>query len=455
MEGYIRKAGILERYHITRHYLGFDSCVIAAAKYQSDHRDAPLKLDRSVLFPALASLIQNHAGLAVTIIGERNGTKAPGYARLKSVELNSVVRFVDEGSEEGDHDLQCLFEDEFTRGFETSADKPLWRLAVMNDGTVVFAWHHAIGDGLSGPAFHKNLLEALNAITLTPSEPASEHDSLVQVPLSNALQPAIEDMTDLTVSWSTLLYQIYNTFLPTAWLRSAVWSGNKVQAPTLRNNVRLLRIPPSTVQSLHTRCKENGASITGAIHTIALCTISPLVAASNPQKYKNVSTFTSVSLRPFSGVSKMVMCDHVSGYHIDVDLPRTGFQWTTAAEFTRTLHSSIESTREVIGSLKYLFGRYEVYFKGKIGAKREGGFEVSNLGPFGDVRETEEGWRIEEVYFAQNDGVQGSAIKVNVAGDPEGGMGICVTWGEGAVDTAFGDAFVRGFEDGLKGLAKQ
>jgi hypothetical protein len=76
--------------------------------------------------------------------------------------------------------------------------------------TVSFFHHHAIGDGLSGGAFHLTLLDALNIIladrsTINPSP-------LVRIPLLSLL-PTIEMGTPLPVSFFFALKKIFQAYI--------------------------------------------------------------------------------------------------------------------------------------------------------------------------------------------------------------------------------------------------
>jgi len=99
--------------------------------------------------------------------------------------------------------------------------------------------------------------------------------------------------------------------------------------------------------------------------------------------------------------------------------------------------------------LRFIFGRYEAFFKGKIKRKREAGLEISSIGRFDTskaVHVDSEKWQIDRVVFAQCDVITGAAFKMNVCGDPLGGLAIAVTWGLDAVDVAFIEAFVSKFK---------
>jgi len=99
--------------------------------------------------------------------------------------------------------------------------------------------------------------------------------------------------------------------------------------------------------------------------------------------------------------------------------------------------------------LKFLFGRFEPFFNDKIGKKREVGLEISSIGrfdPSGDIRADSEKWHIERMILAQCDVVTGAAIKMNVCGNPLGGLAIAVTWGSESVENALVEAFLFKFK---------
>jgi len=81
----------------------------------------------------------------------------------------------------------------------------------------------------------------------------------------------------------------------------------------------------------------------------------------------------------------------------------------------------------------------------------------SNLGrwPDGPSSGGEGKWTVDEVYFAQGDATQGSAIKLNVTGSQSGAIGVTVTWGDGAVDKDFVESFVRTFKDAVEVAVKR
>jgi hypothetical protein len=163
---------------------------------------------------------------------------------------------------------------------------------------------------------------------------------------------------------------------------------------------------------------------------------------------KSISTQIPISLRPVTQTSPDVMCDHVSHYHSYPTLAST-FSWATASTLTSTLQSYRMKSAGVVGMLRFIFGQYEAFFNDKIGKKRDAGLEISNIGrfdPAGAINADLEKWHIDRMIFAQSNVIQGAAIKLNVCGNPLGGLAIAVTWTSVAVGNALAEAFVLKFK---------
>lgn len=74
--------------------------------------------------------------------------------------------------------------------------------------------------------------------------------------------------------------------------------------------------------------------------------------------------------------------------------------------------------------LKYLYRNYVAHFRAKLGSKRQGRLELSNVGIFGGGECASAGdakWFIGKMAFAQCVSIVGSALKINDIGDPIGG----------------------------------
>jgi Alcohol acetyltransferase len=431
--GYV--IGLLEKYHIVRHYVGHDSCVIVAAKYAADSQS----LDKAALYPALAKLIQTHAALGVYLQDE--STRNPAYARLEVVNLDKVVTFVD------DDDLAPVMEREFLRPFDTMEMVPLWRLRVLKDNIVIFAYHHAIGDGKSGVAFHNTLLSALNN---PPSSSGQDPSADIPVPPIQLVAP-IEDLLDLSVSGSTAIRELLTLFSPTSWTKGfSAWTGNPVaKFPHLRTNCRIFYFSAEDSSQFLTICRHHKATLTSAFHVLAFSIIARLVSndKSCSPHLKTIASSITISLRELANTLPNVMCDHVSNYTMFSPITQADFSWTMAAILASTLRSQVEKSTEQIGTIRLLFGNYLAFLKGMRGKKRRDGLELSNIGKVSVNTGPEDKWKIGNVVFSHAE-IGGAAIKLSVVGMPEGGIGVSVTWADGDVADSFVESFISEFKKG-------
>jgi hypothetical protein len=124
------------------------------------------------------------------------------------------------------------------------------------------------------------------------------------------------------------------------------------------------------------------------------------------------------------------------------------FSWSASAALTSDIRSTIHKSPERVGLIKFLFGNERAFFRGMLNKKRGRGLELSNLGKFPDnIVKPEDKWKINRLVFAQCDVVGGPAIHLNVVGDPEGGVGICVTWGPAGINESFVESFIEEFKN--------
>lgn len=435
-------AGLLERYHATRNYLGLDACVACAAQYTSSSGSI---LDKPTVIRALRKVAIDHPALCVRFTKE--STHAI-FERLPRFDLNDIVHF-----RESDDDLQTIFAEQLPQGFDMTSGLPMWRVLVLKNGTVIFFWHHGFGDGRSGLSFHRAFVAALHS---TSSEPLDQ-DSIV-IPPSTPMLKSLDDLVDLSPTFKKFASEIYQLLVPVSWTKAAsAWTGGMVvKKISLKTLVRIIEVSPEDMRKIMGECKKNKATLTAALQYHGLAIITQLIEEHKDGKWKTISSFIPLSLRPLSGLSDDAFCDHVSTLHLYTPLPVT-FSWDQAAALTTKLRAAPARSPGHIGMLKYLYGKYEEFLKGKLGKKRQAGMEISNLGAFKypeSVASPEQRtWSIGKMAFSQCDAVLGAALKLNVVGDPLGGLTICLTWGEDVVSKEFAEAFAGRLEKRLGEMA--
>ena len=400
-------------------------------------------MDKYTLFPALHRVIKTHGALGVRLVGAATGH--PAFQRLQSVDLAKAVHYLNQDS----NSLQQVLETHLMRFCDTDAELPLWGLTVLTDNTVIFFWHHCIGDGISGLAFHRALLAALNA-----DNTIYEGQESVDIPSTISIIPAIDSLINIQPSISQICRQVIDFVFPVSWTSGgSAWTGNPVRESSCRTEIRLLEFSPEENAKFVACCRKNGATLTPALHTLAVSSLSQLLHSLNygflrSLPWENVSTLIPVSLRPVAHTSPDVMCNHVSHYPTYTPLTPK-FSWATASALTSALHTfRTTGAAGEVGILMLIFGQFEAYWKCKIGKKREAGLEISSIGEFdpsGAIHEDSK-WRIERMIFAQSDAGAGAAIKLNVCGNPLGGLAIAVTWSSDAVENSVVEAFVSNFK---------
>ncbi|KAI8996423.1 alcohol acetyltransferase [Trametes punicea] len=458
-----RKAGSLEHFQYVRTQLGLSLWVTVSAKYR---HDAGAPLDRSTLFVALERVVYAHPAL---VSRPMPCPEAPSilpftWVRLPSLDLNRVVDFYEEDSTH----LESILTSFYAAPVQCPDDLPLWKLFVLSDATIVFAYDHTIADGQSGMGFHAALLSALRQL----QGPVLYHSGLLSaLPEDVALVPPLEDSMDVSVPFRVIAGALYNTYVPSFLRRNEMaWAGNPVPKSITHGSViHILRYPPKDAAWLLQLSRLHSTTITGTLHALALVVLSGLIRTlPDANIYRSIATVIPVSLRRYTGTSPIAFCNHVSSYSAHHSLLPPShksaatvsvetFPWHLAADFSATLKREASRSVYLVGLLKYVLEGYEKYLLSFLGKKRPAALEISNLGPF-PVDSVEKpsspgaSWRIDEVIFAHTLPVTGAAFVMGVSGAESGGLGVTITWGKEAVDQDFAEAFVTGFAAGIQGL---
>ncbi|KAI0642282.1 alcohol acetyltransferase [Trametes meyenii] len=439
--------------------------VVVSAQYQ---HNAGAALDKPTLFSALEQVVYAHPALTVRLATctasqqPQSPAQNPAvWKRLPSIDLNRIVEFHDSDAQQ----LERLLEDILSAPIEHADDVPLWKLWVLRDGTVVFAYEHTIGDGQSGVAFHIALLSALRRLQV----PVSEHPGiLADYPEDAALAPPLEKCMKLSLSFNGVIREVVKSRLPGSLRKdSKAWTGERIpKRVDFRTTVRILQYSSEEAQRLVRLSRAHNTTLTGTLHTLILVILSRLIyGLPDAERYTSVASFVPISVRRFAGTPSTAICNHASGfsaYHplfpqggtnSDEAISTTTFPWDRAASVSATLKREAPRSGQFAALLRLLFGKYDKHIRSQLGKKRGVGFELSNLGPFPvDIVSGQGPWTASRVIFVQSDATAGGAIVVNAAGAPDGGLGLTVTWGKASVQDALAQKFFDGFKDGVKAL---
>jgi hypothetical protein len=127
---------------------------------------------KETIYSALEVVIQRHPILSAITVDEN--TSHPYFARLPVINIENAVTFITRKSQTAqgwrDTELDELLQAQHNVPFKSDyGSVPFWRLIILtNPGAnhefvASFIYHHALGDGASGIAFHKHFCSALSS----------------------------------------------------------------------------------------------------------------------------------------------------------------------------------------------------------------------------------------------------------------------------------------------------
>ncbi|PKS06765.1 hypothetical protein jhhlp_006839 [Lomentospora prolificans] len=441
--------------------MGIYRCVCITCRYEVAE-SLTQQTWRACISKALASVVSNQPLLRVGIAGE--DTNAPSFTHAVSIDLDNHVRWHSVASEsDEENELIRAVVERHEALWPDIANRPPWAVTIV--GTpgrsryvdIVFAWHHAIGDGLSGQIFHKNLLQALRETEGSMDEKAAE-SSILSYPEPPVLPPPQEDAVNLSIGWWYMLKTLWAELRPAFLAPPALkpWTGAPVHLEsTYKTNVRIVTVDGKTVSSILTLCRMHNTTLTGLIQTLILTSF----ARQLPDETVFVSQ-TPISLRPYASAegwdfnkSMLVLVttlhhrftpEHVSELQTllakspeEAGTSLEDMIWELAAHVKKELKDKTQSlpANDIMGLLKWVPDWHERMRK-MDGKPRETTWEVSNVGVIGDKDDSAEGnVKISRQVFTQSAILTGAAMCASVAGSKSSGtVTIGLTWQEGVID---------------------
>ncbi|KIW93508.1 uncharacterized protein Z519_06113 [Cladophialophora bantiana CBS 173.52] len=450
----LRAVGRLERYSTARHDLKFylGPAVTASYRLPKGHSQ-PLK---DCIYKALGDVIAQHPILSAIPVDE--STQNPYFVRLPEIQLRKCVFFRErrldydlDADVERDIELDELLSTQHSVPYEPP--NPFWRVHILTSSahpsqfTASFLYHHALGDGASGMAFHRSFHSALSkSLSISP---ADLHSTSVIPSPSTPLLPALESLHPLPVStWHLLTILFKNNIWSVRDL--GLWTGSKCAAPFGQSCVRHVAFSARSSIAFKTLCRENGTTITGALQTL----IAGALFAHLPEKFTKLVCTGALSARRFLPVDARITDDSMGVWILDMSetytrdrFPQHGnsgqggrdlLPWTEARRSRQNIERvlSLKGQNAGVGLLGYVNDYQQELFLSKVGKDRDSSFEVSNLGLFKPAAPAEEDERvaIRRMVFTQSAGVTASAIQVSVITGADGCLVLGVSWQKGIVD---------------------
>lgn len=404
-----RPLGPLELYSAYRTLFKAVAPVMIGAEYSQ-------LLEKSVLYPALASLIADESLLGASIELDQAGS-SNRMVKLSSVDLDKIVVYKD------NEKLDDLVNEYFHSHdiYYNQMELPLWRVMILNKTLLLFWFDHALLDGTSGALFHQLLLAKLNQI-----EPTENPGSVVPVselPLDSTfdnlakLRPPPDKLAKLL-----LQELVWNNIKPK---EKYLWEGYKPKYPvtsiamfgslSVEQSAKLLAI-----------ARQNKTTINGIMVAVML----EVAASRVPEKFVKKSTDeTKISYSiAINGRGKPPMDpkykdlrfgNFVTAYDGKVKIKSHNKETKSTFEMARYTNQQVARSIQnkkgahIIGLLAYVdLKDYFKSLKDKLSSRREI-VEFSNLGayPAGQGK-----WTLERMVFSQVASSTNSSYTMSVCG---------------------------------------
>jgi hypothetical protein len=434
--------------------------------------------ERLAFHAAIKSCVDEHPFLSVQIANRDAESPKPSYQRAPTIYIdNDHLVLMEETAD--DSALESIVEKLLHVEWWDRASPPwsIWIIPLKADRAhqkrvfVAFVYSHALGDGISGLAFHRTFL---NSLTHKHSAQEIESSHAPKTPLPGPFDTS----SRLPISWSFLLAPFLAVYMPkfitnllglraaASTIDSGTWLGPPVffnATQTEQTRIKMITIESKTLKNILQACRKNQAKLTGTLHQM----IVQALKIKMPQpSITNFASQTAVNMRRSIGASEDEMGLFVSGYyevHQKENITEIGSEdfWQAARRTTMELAKCAATLEDQpIGLLRFL-PSISSWTQGKLGQKRDGSYEISNLGDFkpgqcADMANTKV--RISKMVFAQPANVIGAPMTFNFV-SVQGGCLVCtVSWQNGALgldneqERSFVNDICVSIREGLKTL---
>lgn len=418
---------------------------------------------KDYIYYACSALIAEHPVLSA--IPAADETQQPYFVRLSPINLDEVITFQQrqlvsadtvtaDGDPVPDLDLQALLQTQHNAPF--SAPNPYWRLCILIDRakqrqfTAAYIFHHALGDGTSGKAFHQGFLRALNK-----AEPGKT-ETIIESP-KMPLLPNIEALHPMPLSFFFLAKKLFQAKIY-SWRDPGLWTGGKVQTPA-NTQLRLAPFSKKLVTAVRERCRREHTTITAVLQTV----VARSLFTHLPDNFTRFACTGAISCRRWLPdlITDEVMGVFVQDYEetysrADVVPPNSSFPWNEARRSRKTIESVLARKGKDAGPnlLRFVSDYQQELCYSKIGHDRDKSFEVSNIGAVSPQNENEAMKPVlQAMVFSQCASVIRNAVQVSAVTGGDGCLVLAFSWQEGIVEGSLVDAVIGSLGDELRLLA--
>ncbi len=414
------------------------------------------------LLAALAAVVRAHPMLRVGIAGE--ATSAARYTYLPRVDLSEHVVVVAThcASEAAlNEDVARIQARQHNARWEDTHAKAPWRVTVVRDEgrdceDVIFAFHHALLDGLSGRRFHEHLLAALDAAP-------DEGTPILAFPDPPVLPAPQEDAVPFTLGPLYVASVLWDEFAP-AILKpapAAVWGGARISfALPYVTRLRPVDIPPAQARVVLAACRQHDTTLTGLLHALAFAYFTAALPADAVPGFSGATPMglhkhTRDDMHP--DALRVLICSTDHAFSLaDVVAMRAALAgdtlsaaiWAVAARIRGQLAARSGSLpHNDLAALMRHVGDWTRFHTRRDGTRRPSSWEVSNVGVVAAAGNTV---KVSRVLFANGAMVTGAPVSINAASTADGHLALGLAWQEGVV----GDDLVKGLGRMLEGMGR-
>lgn len=401
---------------------------------------------KSTFLPGLKKCINDHPPLSVIV--KKPKTEKPFYESCTITDLEKHIDILPAAKESSD--LEAI-EKVSPSILDTLPSKniPPWKIVVLPlflaDGAearkcfVAFAFSHALGDGISGLAFHKSFLAGLQ-------NPDAVDDGKVK---TSAMARPFDTAKNLPISWSYLLAPALGAYLPkfvgkALGFRAAVsevtpttWLGSESAFlnDNHRSGAKFFAIDNVTISKLIEACRNHDTKFTSLFHQIIVHALS--VSVPQNSNVDNFASQTAINMRHHVDVSNDEMGIYVTGYFdVHTRTADTSKIWESARDMNAKLHACASTLQDQsIGLLRYL-PSMRSWTTGHLGGKRDCSYEVSNLlafDPGTGARGEGNSWTLGNMAFTQPANVTSAPLHFNLVARKGQDLVGCAAWQIGAL----------------------
>ena len=464
--------GLLEKLYTARHSLDLYYSISAINTYRSNKVYDGSQLE-IILTTALERVVRQHAALCCGIHGE--ATRNPCLVLVDNIDLREKLAF--RSLHSGASIMQHL-EIEHNERWSAQETSPPWKVIVLQREKgdpcildVALIYHHALGDGMSGAAFHTSLLKEMTEVCLQQHLPTKPVDNVTITP-PLLLTPPIEELVKFKNTWSFLLGQVLQEYGPRVIFGRSdePYTGlpcQDLESLPFKTKLELVEIDAELVQSLLANCKLRKVSMTALLSAtlaLSLALAIPSALAFSGQIPYTLRRATETDYEAIVNQTSAVEIEYEKDLLNDIRQGHTGehadaavqLLWSRAEQDSVRLREAIADplNNNVVGLLPYLADHHEFHRK-KLENKREKTWEVSNIGAIKRRADEQGAWTITRSIFTQGAAVVGPAMNLNIASVFDGPMTIMFSWQQGIIEESVVASTIATFGSTLRKLAGQ